>query len=257
MTYHFANLTSGQKQSPEEEKLPTGSIRVTVFSFLTLGFALVAVFCLANYLSQDHSPNSQSASRSLRLYDKEQQGNVEFGILLEQLSAIDEDQRNLTKKRIIQLAQQSEENRNIVVAELLKRVQVPGFKYQLGTASASYFLESVTQLFDELKVIEAVDFLVDCIDCTAVHRYASETYRHKPAVRALMGLKELAIPKLAETLYHPDPDIRIYAALCLSNIGGEAARESLSYAFRGESDARVRFYIKGAIQLIDRNRRER
>ena len=65
-----------------------------------------------------------------------------------------------------------------------------------------------------------------------------------PAERALLEMGQPAIPKLSETLHHPNPQVRIYAAVCLGNIGGDSARSALSDAANGEQDINVRKSIK-------------
>lgn len=67
-----------------------------------------------------------------------------------------------------------------------------------------------------------------------------------------MGLGQPAVPRLAKTLYNPDPQIRIYAAVCLGNIQGDAARQALINALPNEPDLDVQAEIKGAIDAIDR-----
>lgn len=258
MTGQFGDLRMLQKESADSEQNPrTESSWARVLLFVTISLAMVGAFWLSRmYFSGQNRPGKSlpSASQALLLHDKERKQNVDLMILLEQLSSNDDDIRESGKKRIIELAQQSDENRNIVVAELLKRVSMPGFKYDLVTSSGSYFWVSVSEIFGRLKVVEAIDFLIDCLDCTATTQYASDSYRHKPAVRALLGMGQPAIPKLSETLYHPNPQVRIYAGICLGNIRGDAARSALSDATSGEQDINVLKSIKNSIDAIDREK---
>lgn len=228
-----------------------------VFGFVIMGLALVGLSsCSQTHLSHQNPParNPSTSSQALLLADKQQKQSVDLEILLKQLSSNDDDIRQDGKKRIIELAQQSEENRQVVIAELLKRVLMPAFKDQLATASGSYVWVSVSEIFATLKAVEAIDFLIDCLDCTAVTQYASDSYRHKPAVRALLGIGQPAIPKLAETLHHPNPQVRIYAAICLGNIGGDAARSALGEATTVEPNNNVRTSLKNSIDAIDREK---
>jgi HEAT repeat protein len=71
-------------------------------------------------------------------------------------------------------------------------------------------------------------------------------------VGALIVLGEPAVPKLVQTLTNPDPQIRIYAAVCLGNIQGRAARQALTEALSIEPDGDVQKEIRISIAAIDR-----
>jgi len=186
------------------------------------------------------------------LYDKEHREGTDLVSLIEKLSDNNEDIRQGNRKRIIELGQQSDENRQIVIAELLKRAKAPDFRYRLTTMAGSYFWVEVCEIFYELKAAETIDFLVDCIDCPAISQIVNNRYRYKPAVPALIGLGQPAVLRLAQTLYNPDPQIRIYAAVCLGNIQGDAARQALINALPNEPDVNVQAEINRAIAAIDR-----
>jgi hypothetical protein len=212
--------------------------------------ALVSQSVLRSESRAAHSP--LTIRHTLFLYDKEQGEQTDLASLMEKLSDNNEDIRQSNRKRIIELGQQTNGNRQIVIAELLRRVEAPDFRYQTTTLAGSLFWEEVTQIFYELKAVEAIDFLIECLNCPAVHQYASNTYRHRPAVGALIVLGQPAVPKLAQTLTHPDPKLRFYAAVCLGSIQGDAARQALINALPNEPDLDVQAEIKGAIDAIDR-----
>jgi hypothetical protein len=232
-----------------------GSKRAGVLLLIVISLAvIVALWFSQSYLGKDRRAGQTplASHQSLLLYDKEQKEQTDLVILLEKLSDRNEDVREGSRKRIVELGQQTNGNRQIVIAELLRRVEAPDFRYQTTTLAGSLFWEEVTQIFYELKAVEAIDFLIDCLNCPAVHQYASNTYRHRPAVGALIVLGQPAVPKLAKTLYNPDPQIRIYATVCLGSIQGDAARQALINALPNEPDLDVQAEIKGAIDAIDR-----
>ena len=174
------------------------------------------------------------------------------GRVTEALSDSNGDIREGSRKRIIELGRQSNENRQIVIAELLKRMQRPDFKYNLTTFSGSDFWAEGCEILYELKAVEAIDFLIECIDCPAISQMVNDRYRHKPAVPALIGLGQPAVPRLVQILSHPDPQIRIYATVCLGNIQGGAARQGLTEALAHEPDLNVQKEMKISIAAIDR-----
>jgi hypothetical protein len=229
--------------------------RAKVLLLVVISLAvIVALWFSQRYLgSESRAGQTPLAShQSLLLYDKEQKEQTDLVILLEKLSDRNEDVREGSRKRIVELGQQSKGNRQIVIAELLKRVEAPDFRYQTTTLPGSLFWVEVSKIFSALKAVEAIDFLIDCLNCAAVHQYASNSYRHRPAVGALIVLGQPAVPKLVKTLSHPDPRLRFYAVVCLGSIQGDAAREALINALPNEPDLNVQAEIKGAIAAIDR-----
>jgi len=248
------NILPRQSSDPDQN-LRKGSKRAKVLLLITicLGVTVALWFSQSVLRSESRAAHSPLTTRqTLILYDKEQGEQTDLASLMEKLSDNNEDIRQGNRKRIIELGQQSDENRQIVIAELLKRVKVPDFRYQLTTKEGSYFWVEVCEIFSDLKAVETIDFLVDCIDCPAITQIVNNRYRYKPALLALMGLGKPAVPRLAKTLYNPDPQIRIYAAVGLGNIQGDAARQALINALPNEPDLNVQAEIKGAIAAIDR-----
>jgi hypothetical protein len=151
----------------------------TIFLALTLcalsGLILVATlwFFRADLRAQNEPALKpvNIGQTAITLYDKEKQQKVDLQGLIAQLSNDDFDVRLAARKRITELAKQSPENRSSVISELLKAVEMPAFKYQLGTASGSYLWAQVDQILGDLKAAEAIDLLISCIDCTAATEY--------------------------------------------------------------------------------------
>jgi HEAT repeat protein len=226
----------------------------TIALCVASGLLLVVIIWFSRAdLRGQNQPVSKPADRAaIMLYDKEKQQEVDLQVLIAQLSEDDFDIRIAARKRIKVLAEQSNENRSSVISELLKAVEMPAFKYQLGTASGSYLWAQAAEILGDLKSAEAIDLLISCLDCTAATESATDGYRHKPAVRALLGIGSIAIPKLSTALSDPNPQTRYCAALTLGLIGGEEARIVLSNALAIEPDPGVRKSIKDAIDAVDR-----
>lgn len=233
-----------------------GNKAAPLLILLVIGLALLGVFGFSRLYSnnQFHSARNMAskAQGGVTIRDEKQRQEVDLEALLERLSVTDEETRTAAKHKIIQLAGQSQQNRKLVIDTLLGRAEMPAFKFHLDTIQESYFWTSISEIFDELKAVEALDFLIDCLDCSAITGPATNTFHHKPAVRALMGFGELAVPKLSRLLHHPDSLIRYYAAICLGNIGGKEARKAVSEAVIGESDIGVKKVMQQSLAAIDR-----
>lgn len=241
-----------RRSSHSDQNLKKESNRAKVLLLIALSLTVIVALWFAQSYLRNESRAALATRQTLLLYDKEQQEQTDLIMLMENLSDNNENIREGNRKRIIELGQQSNENRQIVITELLKRVEAPDFRDRLTTRAGSYFWVEVCEIFYGLKAVETIDFLIDCIDCPAISQIVNNRYRHKPAVPALIGLGQPAVPRLAQKLYNPDPQIRIYAAVCLGNIQGDAARQALSDSLRNESDLDVQVEIKRAIDAIDR-----
>jgi HEAT repeat protein len=77
---------------------------------------------------------------------------------------------------------------------------------------------------------------------------------HRPAVKGLIKMGPLAVPKLSAALRNDtDSEVRFYAAFCLASIGGASAADSLRQALASESDACVRRIILVSLDSFDDN----
>lgn len=244
----------------------SGSTGRTTTSRVVLGLVLLVIsaavlasigLSLNYFRRQSQIVGKQSIKSPIRmmLFDKEHQQQVDLQSLIEQLSVEDRELRGVAKNRVTRLALQSDENRKTVIAELLKVVEMPAFRYRLDSHSvpASYLWAGVGEILGNVKAEEAIDLLISCVDCTAITESVTDNYRHKPGVRALLGMGSLAVPKLSVALADPNPEIRGYAALTLGLIGGNDAKKALTQAFELEEDIKVRKWIQGAIGDIKRS----
>ena len=248
--------TTRTRSSEMEPNLNQESKRLTVLWAIVIILALMsALWFSRSYFRKiiyNDGQNPFGARHALLLSDKERNDRIDLLTLLPELSRDNEDIRESGRKRIVELGRQSKENRQVILLELVRRVGASDFRQQLATKAGSFFWVEACQIFSELKAIEAMDVLIDCIDCPAVTQPASERYRHKPAIGALIGLGEPAVPRLTETLANPNPQLRIYACVCLGNIQGSAARQALTGALAVELDSNVEVAIRRAIAAIDR-----
>jgi HEAT repeat protein len=215
---------------------------------------IVAFWFLLSMLRRETSfaNNPVAARQTLLLFDNEHQSPTELLPLVESLSDNNQEVREGSRRRIVALGKQSTENRQVILSELLRQLRAPDFRDRTMSMAGSNFWVEAARILGDLNAVEAIDFLIDCISCGAATQYASDRYHHRPAVGALIVLGEPAVPKLVQTLTNPDPQIRIYAAVCLGNIQGRAARQALTEALSIEPDGDVQEEIRISIAAIDR-----
>lgn len=158
------------------------------------------------------------------------------------LSSEDWAQAELTRKAILDLANKSSACRTEVVGALTQAMNKPDLNFILDRRS--YYLWSHgSTVLGELKAIESLDLLISHLDLNDGEFSASMS--HQPAVRGVERMGILAIPKLGFALQHnKNRNIRLAAALCLADIGGEEAKTAMKSALKSETDKCVRRFIE-------------
>jgi len=144
-------------------------------------------------------------------------------------------------KRLLSLAGISARCREKTIQRLVLAMDKPGL--DLRDQATFHFWSIAASILGSLKAVEALDFLIN-------HSYLSDglfstSMRHQPAVRAIIAMGSVAVPKLNDALRHDkNREIRLTVALCLVSIGGPEATESLKQALLTESDACVSRFIE-------------
>ena len=225
------------------------AVCLTIFGLLLIAHKKGGVQSLVN---QSVSNNKQV---SISLTDAETHQRYELSLLIEHLSSHDNDVRRAALEEIKSLSHQSDENRTEVINELMRILDSPDFSSKLYNPdeATSYLWVSATEIQSDIKAAEAIDLLIEHINLISVGiGYASDNYRHIPAMRALWRMGEIPVPKLSDALQNSEPRVRSSAAICLGNLGGQAARDALANALNAETDNEVRREIKTSIVSIDR-----
>jgi HEAT repeat protein len=162
--------------------------------------------------------------------------------LVRQLQSDDELERKQAKIMLGSLARQSADSRGQVVLEAKRVIEDSDARRRLSSAAHYDAWTSAAELLGELKATEALDALIECIDCTNGIGGLS-TYRY-PALRAIIMIGQGATPKLKEALNNERPTTRKYAVLALAEIGGAEARKALEDAASTEQDGETAQIIK-------------
>lgn len=106
------------------------------------------------------------------------------------------------------------------------------------------------ELLGDLKAVEALDLLISHMGLSS--RVFSTSMSHRPALRGVIKMGPIAIPKLTDVLRNnPDPKMRHSAVYCIATIGGPLAVRSLQEVSLSESDKCVRSFIRVSLDSFD------
>jgi hypothetical protein len=177
---------------------------------------------------------------------KDERGTV--GVTLQQLSSGDYRQIEKAKTVLLNLARQSNDCRSEVIHALMEAMDKPNLDFERQPPSY-YLWREGSQLLGELSAIEALDLLIAHLDATNGFHSASMVFQ--PAIIGVRQMGKAAVPKLAVALkQNPKPSIRMAAAYCLTDIGGEAAMHALSQAKEDESNRCVANFIRVSLDTF-------
>ncbi|HEY3028103.1 MAG TPA: HEAT repeat domain-containing protein [Pyrinomonadaceae bacterium] len=171
----------------------------------------------------------------------------EMKTLLRHLGSDHKDERENAKRAIVILANESPENRQEVIKELVEIVTVSNKRSPFYESHDRFlsWMEAV-DIVGTLRATEAIDVLIQCLDCdVGVSGLGPGRY---PAAMAVIKIGKAAIPALAASLEHERLEIRFKAVEALYAIGGDDAREVLRSAERKQSDRLLKSTIRDIIR---------
>jgi HEAT repeat protein len=145
-------------------------------------------------------------------------------------------------QRLLSTAESSPQCRTTVIQELVRAMNKPHANLQ--TDRASFLLWSKgSAILGKLKAVEALDILIEHSNLS--DGLFSASMSHQPAIAGIIAMGNAAVPKLADALkLNPRREIRLNAALCLSEIGGQEATDALRQALPNESDQCAKRFIE-------------
>jgi hypothetical protein len=171
-------------------------------------------------------------------------GSVDIHLGIKRLS-INGSEGGQAYRSLVSAAQDSPGCRKEVINELIRAMNKPDV--DLEADRPSFFLwKNGAQLLADLKAVEGLDMLIDHLkDSDGMF---SASMWHQPAVGGVIGMGIIAVPKLVAALNEkPDPQLRVYTALCLVNIGGPDAMDALKRVAISDPHECVRHFIKLSI----------
>lgn len=224
-------------------------MRCTALSMLLVWVMFTGV--LSNVIGQQHPGSRPSAVRNSRSGTTCQSDREVIRAVLTLSSGRYADQQdavNLLKVK----ARQSSSCRTQVITSLLSEMDQLRLELTGGTPQF-YLWHYGTRLLGELKAVEALDLLIANFDR---HDGTPFPFNHHPAIGAVIGIGEIALPKLQSALKEKrDPDVRRYAVFCIALIGGQHSKRILRQALRDEADPCVASCIKASLTAYKNRRR--
>jgi hypothetical protein len=168
---------------------------------------------------------------------------------LKSLSLGDQEQIDQTKQLLLNDAKRSTNCRAEIITALKNGMDKPNLDLQSDEGTYNLWVHGA-ELLGNLKALEAIDLLISHLDST--NGTFSTSMRHQPALRGLIKMGPIAIPKLEAVLKsNPDPNMRFSAVFCVATIGGPSAVRSLKEALATESDQCVSRFIRVSLDSFD------
>jgi hypothetical protein len=195
---------------------------------------------------QPLSNSVKSTSVVCRHDCNDERGTIRITLL--RLSSGDYGQVQDAKKVLVNIAHKSNDCRGEVIRALIEAMDKPNLDFE-RQLSNYYLWREGSQLLGELRAIEALDLLIAHLDAT--NGFHSSSMVFQPAIIGVRQMGKAAVPKLTLALKeNPKPSIRMAAAYCLTDIGGEAAMHALSQAQEDESNRCVTNFIRVSLNTF-------
>jgi HEAT repeat protein len=150
---------------------------------------------------------------------------------------------------LINASRQSSACRNEIIAALIKAMDRPNLDFNRDT-NDYYLWRFGADLLGDLRATEALDLLISHL--TQRSAFFSSSMNHQPALRGVIKMGSLAVPKLTEVLRHnSDPRMRYSAIYCIATIGGLSAIAALRETLVSESDPCAKRLIQASLDSFD------
>lgn len=174
---------------------------------------------------------------------------VDYSYLIGHLSSGGEAEADQAKEVLISHSKRSSECRAEVIGVIMHSMDKPDLDFD-GDANSYYLWRYGSELLGELKASEALDLLISHLDSHT--KTFSSSMSHMPALRGVIEMGPMALPKLDTTLKgNPDPKMRHAAVYCIATIGGPSAIKSLQEALPSETDKCVSRFIRISLNSLD------
>lgn len=175
-----------------------------------------------------------------------QMESAQMDMWIRKLRSHDMSERHEAKNEILTSSNKSVDSRKYAIKELLKLAKLQSGCIEVLTSNERFFeWEIAVDILGTLKAAEAIDVLIENLDCSKATTLSPTAY---PATKAIMRIGSEAVPKLSEALTRKPVRVRFMAVQALYGIGGDEAKAALSKRAETETDEVVARMIKDALQ---------
>lgn len=152
----------------------------------------------------------------------------------------------IQRERLIGYASRSPGCRTRIIAALMRDMDKPNLNLEVPETFFVWHFGG--ELLRALRASEALDLLIRNLGATDGE---SINITHYPAVETVIGIGESSIPKLGEKLKQEEkPGIRRLAIYSIAEIGGVAAKQTLTSALPNEKDSCNSKFIQVTLRLF-------
>ena len=174
-----------------------------------------------------------------------------LSIAIGQLAAGSQSEAAESRQLLLEQAYKGFKCRKEMIGSLMAAMDKPNLDFRRDRSSY-YLWHEGAQILGQVKAVEAVDLLLSHLDLN--DGTFSSTMAQQPALKGIIGMGSLALPKLSRLLIDKDSNRRHYAVYCISSIGGYRAVKILKAAVPSESDRCVKQFILVSIQNLNNRR---
>lgn len=216
---------------------------------VSIGFSiLAAIACACNPIESSPSQPNKWISTQVRV---EQRCLVRENLSnsLNHLSLGTQPEVNHAKQILIDTSSRSPSCRSEVISLLMSAMDKPSIDFKDDEGSYYLWLYGA-EILGDLKATEALDLLISHLSSSTAT--FSTSMKHQPAIRGVIKMGPVAIPKLNAVLVdNSDPKMRHSAVYCIATIGGPTAVQSLKRALPSETDKCVSRFIRVSLDSFD------
>jgi HEAT repeat protein len=211
--------------------------------FVVLGAVAIST-CTLRMNKPVSEPAVSAADRSIAAACSPQ---LDINVAIRQLASEDWAEAQKTRNVLREYSKESPGCRNEIIEALTNAMTKPNLNFVTDQFTYRLWLHG-SMLLGDLKAVEAIDLLIDHLDLN--DGFFSSSMVHQPAILGVTGMGVVAVPKLGIALQQSaNRNVRLAAAFCLADIGGQEAMGALKQALGSESDTCVSRFIRISIEI--------
>lgn len=213
----------------------------------------ICMSCAESNSSRKALPNARNVVATTYSQNDDYNNN-QLDKLVRDLRSDNENERAAAKKTLLEISGKSMAARDSVIRELLKIIKAPRGSVEFMKHPTRYLeWKGATEILGSIKAIEAIDDLIECLDCNiGAFGLSPDVF---PATRSIIKIGAASIPKLSEAVEQKPLLVRYLAAVALSQIGGDRAKSVLYKAMQKEKDKDISSAMNNLLKNWDGSNR--